>query len=382
MAVFKLFPQQDTTIYSAYPVLNAGSDAILEISNTDLSPSFANQVTRTLIKFNQDEINEVLDKMVSGSNFEAHLKTYIAEASGILKNSTIEAYPIYGNWINGEGMFGDSPENVNGASWVYKDYYGGNSWPLTNLPSYVKNSYVSGSEGGGNWFTGSDHPEALLLKASQSFESRLPFDLDMNITNDIKVWYSSSKNINGSYNDIPNNGLVLKWEDSLEFNTTSSIQPSLKFYSIDTNTIYPPTLEIRWDDSKYNTGSLPLLTTADAFIGVHGNAGTFYPEDINKFRVNARPMYPPRVYQTSSIYTNNYALPTSSYWAIKDLTTNERIVDFDDNFTKISCDASGSYFTLYFSGLEPDRNYAVLIKTIINGETIIEDDNFYFKVVQ
>jgi hypothetical protein len=33
MAVYKIFPTQDTTLYSAYPIMNTGLDAILETSN-------------------------------------------------------------------------------------------------------------------------------------------------------------------------------------------------------------------------------------------------------------------------------------------------------------------------------------------------------------
>ena len=33
MAVYKLFPSQDTTLYSAYQSMNTGLDSILEIKN-------------------------------------------------------------------------------------------------------------------------------------------------------------------------------------------------------------------------------------------------------------------------------------------------------------------------------------------------------------
>jgi hypothetical protein len=33
------------------------------------------------------------------------------------------------------------------------------------------------------------------------------------------------------------------------------------------------------------------------------------------------------------------------------------------------------------SGLEPERYYKILIKTIINSSTIIFDDSYYFKVI-
>ena len=54
---------------------------------------------------------------------------------------------------------------------------------------------------------------------------------------------------------------------------------------------------------------------------------------------------------------------------------------FDTTYTKLSVDASGSYFELHMNGLEPERYYKVLIQTTINGSTIVYDDNYYFKVV-
>ena len=98
-------------------------------------------------------------------------------------------------------------------------------------------------------------------------------------------------------------------------------------------------------------------------------------------RVNCRPQFPTRVFQTSSIYTTNYFLPTSSFYAVKDLDTNEFVIDFNTDYTKLSQDESGSYFKLYMNGLQPERYYQILIKTNIGSETIILDDNYYFKVI-
>jgi len=94
-----------------------------------------------------------------------------------------------------------------------------------------------------------------------------------------------------------------------------------------------------------------------------------------------RPKYPVRIFKTSSLYTSNYALPTASYYAIKDLDTNEFVIDFDEDFTKISCDNTSNYFDVYMDGLEPERYYKILIQTTINGSTIIKDDKYYFKVI-
>ena len=71
-------------------------------------------------------------------------------------------------------------------------------------------------------------------------------------------------------------------------------QPEIKYFSVDTNTIYPPVLEIKWDDFSYNTGSnpIPVLNERPASVLIAENPGTFYSESINRFRVNSRPEYP------------------------------------------------------------------------------------------
>ena len=84
-----------------------------------------------------------------------------------------------------------------------------------------------------------------------------------------------------------------------------------------------------------------------------------------------------------SVYLNNKALPTSSYWSIKDLDTEEIVVDYDTTYTKISCDTSGSYFDVYMNGLQPERYYKLLFKTVLaTGGTVISDNNYYFKVIR
>jgi hypothetical protein len=65
------------------------------------------------------------------------------------------------------------------------------------------------------------------------------------------------------------------------------------------------------------------------------------------------------------------------------MDTEDIIIDYDTNYTKVSCNASGSYFNIYMNGLEPDRHYKLLFKSILNnGETIIFDENYYFKVIR
>ena len=87
--------------------------------------------------------------------------------------------------------------------------------------------------------------------------------------------------------------------------------------------------------------------------------------------------------KTSSVYLNNKALPSTSYWSIKDLDTEEIVVDYDTTYTKISCDNNSNYFDVYMNGLEPERYYKILIKSIFaNKEVVVFDKDYIFKVIR
>lgn len=381
MAVYKLFPLQDATLYSFYPIMNTGIDPIIEVGNLNVNTNPVPQVFRYLVEFDQNEINNVIDNIIGSTQFSSSLKNYIANAQGVIFDTEIEIFPISGSWNNGSGTYLDQPFTTNGVSWVNQTFEGGKKWQITNYPTYVTASW-SGSVnmGGGTWYTGSDDPYNTNLYVTQSYSLRSKKDLNAPVTDIVKVWYSSSKSI-GNYTYIENNGFIVKWEDSIEFSTKDAIQPIMQFYSVDTNTIYPPLLELKWDDSSFETGSLPPIQTTDLFVALDNNPGEFYLDSVNRFRLNVRPDYPTRIFLTQSIDTINHYLPEGSLYAIKDLDTNEYIIDFDSEFTKISCDNQSNYFDIYMNGLQPERYYQILIQTTISGSNIIKDDQYYFKVI-
>jgi hypothetical protein len=372
MAVYKIFPTQDATLYSAYPTMNTGLNAILEVSNR-LDISGTPDIARYLIQFDTNEIQDVINNKIAGNSSSIYLKNFIAEAQGINQNTLLEVRATAQEWNNGNGYTLDNPIVEDGVSWTYSLYSGSGAWSIggSNLGGAYTGSYNSTytSQGGGNWYTSSNY----LI--TESFSLRNVKDIEINTTNIVNAWYSSS---------LPNYGFLVKLTGSLEFNQSEYIQPQFKYYSVDTNTIYPPCLEFRWRDyQSILTGSATgsIVNTSNLKLSLDENPGTFYPTSVNKFKVNVSPLYPPRVYQTSSLFTNLNYLPTASYYAIKDLATNEFIVNFDNQYTQISSDSTGNNFSVYMSGLEPERYYKILIKTIINGSTLIFDDNYYFKVI-
>jgi hypothetical protein len=368
MAVYKIFPTKDATLYSSTPNKNTGLDSILEASlevNEFGTPS--PQSSRFLMQFSTEEISDVVDNKISGSLFQVYLRCFAAEVNSLTQDTVIDIFPVSQSWNLGTGREIYSPEITNGVSWIWKDYENGEIWTNGTFNPNTTGSYTSSvSVGGGTWYVDP------ALSGSQTFDYYSSKDINVDLTTIVDVWYSGF---------IPNNGIIVKQRD--EFVDNISIQPKLKYFSIDTHTIYPPCLEFRWDDSIINTGSSSFtnLTTQPFVVTIGENPGTFYPGSINKFRVYSRPEYPARVFQTSSYYTQNYYLPDESYYAIQDMYTNEYVIDFDTTYTKLSKDATSSHFTIYMDGLEPERYYKILIKTIINGSTIILDDNYYFKVI-
>lgn len=366
MAVFKIFPEKDTFIFTESGKANAGLDEIVELGGYPVDTY--GMASRILLHFPQDQINNVANNLANKANISANLRLFLASAYELEQGYTVHAYPVAESWTNGVGRYQDSPLDTSGVSWFYRNPRETDLWTTPDIgtqPPGVTSSYSSSFAGGGSWYF------SPLVAGSQTHELNSDHDLNINVTGAIHRFVSGS---------IVNNGFILKLDDAVEFQTGSHTR--LKYYSGDTNTIYPPVLELKWDDSHYDPSGLVTLNTSLASISITNNKGTYNEEGKQRFRLAAKPKYPVRTFTTSSIYLTNYALPQESYWAIKDEHSEEMIIDFDTNFTKISCDSSGPYFDVYMDGLQPERYYRLLVKTSLDGSDIVIDDKNIFKVVR
>ena len=223
------------------------------------------------------------------------------------------------------------------------------------------------NEGGGTWYTASFHSGSHY---KQSF-TKYTDDLNVEVTDYVNDWLDGTRT---------NNGFIVKKSKTDEQSTKKF--GSIKFFSSDTNTIYPPVLEVRWDDSSFSTGSLEALDTDDMIVYVK-NLGTEYKETSKaKIRVYGRERFPARTFSTTSNYTLVKYLPTTSYYSVVDAETEQVIIPFDTNYTKMSCDSDGNYFNFWFNGLQPERFYKFVFRVDQNGTTRYFDDNFYFKVIR
>jgi hypothetical protein len=197
----------------------------------------------------------------------------------------------------------------------------------------------------------------------------------MDITTITKKWFSGTNN---------NYGLLLRFSGSAETSTGSF--EDLKFFSRQTNTIYSPKIELKWDDHLPATGS---NTGSLSSLDLSGNVENYvYPMHVReayketekvKFRFGARKRYIDKTFSTSvQSVSGSYFAEGSASYSIIDLATNESVVPFSA-YTTMSCDSTSPYFMQDLNGFEPNRAYKILIKVKHNDDQkIIYDDDFEF----
>lgn len=222
------------------------------------------------------------------------------------------------------------------------------------------------NEGGGAWFTSS------FLSGEHYYQdfNKYTDNLNVNVTAYVNEWLNNTRT---------NNGFIIKKSNTDECSTTKF--GSIKFFSSDTHTIYPPTLEVRWDDSLFLTGSLDPLTSEDIILYIKGLSAEYKETSKAKIRVFGRDRFPQRSFTSTPIKDVKY-LPTTVYYSVVDAETEQILIPFDTNYTKISCDSTSNYFNFWFNGLQPERYYKFIFRVDQNGTTKFIDDNFHFKVVR
>jgi len=383
MALYRIFPEKDSFIYTEGPLANLGRDALLEVGGYPTSAG--GQTLRSLIKFNSKEVTDVIKDKIgltlpTNTGYSASLHLSLNYAAELPIDYSIDVHPIAEAWDEGTGKFGDMPVNKSGCSWTMKDA-AANRWSSGSFEIsatgfttgsnelHTTSSYNDELPGGGFWYFTSGSSNTPL-SSSIEFNKNSDHDLDIDVTKIVQYQMNSY---------IANHGMLVKLPNSLEFNPSSSIR--LKYYGEDTNTIYPPYLEVKWDDYTH-TSSLSEITDPEVVVTIKNNKGKYTDEGKQRFRIHARPKYPTRTYTTSSAYTSNYTLPTASYWGLRDENTEEMVFDFDSNYTKISADNTSNYFDIYMDGLQPERYYRLLLKTEIDGTTSVIDNDQVFKVVR
>ena len=377
MAYYFIFPEKDATIYS-HPdrdTLNTGNDEIIEIVKEKGSNDSIYYPSRILLQFSNNDIKKAINE---SKNFTSSLQLFSTEHKNLGIEQHIEVFPLSQSWNEGTGRYSNLPTSSNGCSWIFRDNSVKRTKWLTSSFSPESTGSISNNipitKGGGEWYTGSE------FKGSQTFSDANLLDLDINVTNIVQKFSASLYNSLNYPDGIPNYGFIIKNNDNSEENISGS-NGNLQYFSSDTHTIYPPRLAFKWDDSIHNSQSISK-NEGELAVSLYGNKNEYNQNDIAKIKIHVRDKYPNRSFVTSSNFLNPGYFTTSSFYSIRDAHTEEIVIPFDDNCTKLSADSQGMYFNLYMNGLQPERYYRILFKHINNDGTQIYDDNYHFKVVR
>jgi hypothetical protein len=332
---------------------NVGQDEVLELKKIFFNREF-HYPTRVLLQFDADEIETFISSSeIYKGSYKTNLRLWETQGtSGLSETYTIAAYPVSESWDEGVGKESDRPKTTDGVSWKYRQ----NKASVQNTWATAGGSYIAGDE------------------VTQSFSAESP-DINMDITTITKKWFSGTNN---------NYGLLLRFSGSAETSTGSF--EDLKFFSRQTNTIYSPKIELKWDDHLPATGS---NTGSLSSLDLSGNVENYvYPMHVReayketekvKFRFGARKRYIDKTFSTSvQSVSGSYFAEGSASYSIIDLATNESVVPFSA-YTTMSCDSTSPYFMQDLNGFEPNRAYKILIKVKHNDDQkIIYDDDFEF----
>lgn len=365
--IYNIFSVKDATIYEQYPTLNTGIDQLLEISKVIDQTSSYN--SRVLVKFDLAEFTSNFTNAILTQTASYYLKLTATQPTEIPLEYTLFAHPISQSWNMGTGIYSSAVTgSSNGVSWKYKLSFvngsdTGSAWTTASFAVGTTGSWAT-VPGGATWFTGSAH--------SQSFANETT-DIEMDVTAAVRRWIAGT---------TVNEGFVLKKSNADESDLTKQFS-ALRFYSRDTNTIYSPRLEMRYDDSVYETSQSIVDYTNEVVVNVTNLQEQYVDAGKARINISARPKYPVRTHATSSNYLDLYQLNSSSYYSIRDAHTDNVVIPFDENNTKISADSKGSYFMLNLNNLATERYYRLLIKSKVSStEQYIYDKNWIFKVVR
>ena len=383
-----IFGDKDATIYSGGTTssINTGADEILEVNKSVAQNGSIQNISRALIQFDYTEISQsVIDNKIP-STAKYYLNLYDAGSEELLRTQNLFAYMVSGSeWTEGNGKLDHNPTTTDGVSYQYRNHDEETPWVSTSVLT-----------DGGSWWTGS---QGSPMKVSSSFSmTKATQDARIDVSDLVKNHiYSSSL--------FPNRGFIIKREslytgsadfsfnpgsDTTKDESSSTRLGNLKFFSTDTHTIYPPKLEVEWDDSSWNTGSLSELSSTDLErLKIYfKNLRPEYKEgSIVKFRLVGRELYPTTAFSTTPSELSVKYLPSGSiFYSVRDAETEEVLVPFGTG-SKISCDSTGNYFNLWLDGFQAERNYRFLVKVVSGSGTTDEqinfyDDNYEFRVVR
>lgn len=367
---YRLIPSASTAYTSSNDLYLSASSVTTEASQswesasaelTSVSQSWATNVSQSLyFSTSYDNYSSSLSTRNTNGDFVfqygASLLLRECESSEIPLDYTIYAYPVSQSWEMGIGTRFDDI-TTDGVTWNYRA--SGSKWLIGSMSLESTGSY---NGRGGTWFTGSYGTQSFSYESS---------DISMNVKNTLDTWISGT---------LPNEGFIIKHSSNFENDTVDYGQ--LKFFSKETHTIHQPKIRLGWDDSVFETGSLSSVTlTEDITINCKRLKKQYKVNSTPTIEVFARELYPSKTFSNTFAYNDASYLPTSSFYQVRDLNSNDVIIPFSD-YSKLSCNSNGNYFKINLTNFEVNREYKIEFKVERNNSVEYFDDDLTFEVVR
>lgn len=369
-ASYRLIPSASTAYTSSNNLYLSASSVTTEASQswesasaelTSVSQSWATNVSQSsYFSTSFDNYSSSLDTRKTNGDFVfqygASLLLRECESSEIPLDYTIYAYPVSQSWEMGIGTRFDDI-TTDGVTWNYRA--SGSKWLIGSMSLESTGSY---NGRGGTWFTGSYGTQSFSYESS---------DIAMDVKTTLDTWISGT---------LPNEGFIIKHSSNFENDTVDYGQ--LKFFSKETHTIHQPKIRLGWDDSVFQTGSLSSVTlTEDITINCKRLKKQYKVNSTPTIEVFARELYPAKTFSNTFAYNDAAYLPTSSFYQVRDLNSNDIIIPFSD-YSKLSCNSNGNYFKINLTNFEVNREYKIEFKVERSGSTEYFDDDLTFEVVR
>ena len=367
---YRLIPSASTAYTSSNNLYLSASSVTTEASQswesasdelTLVSQSWATNVSQSsYFSTSFDNYSSSLETRKTNGDFVfqygASLLLRECESSEIPLDYAIYAYPVSQSWEMGIGTRFDDI-TTDGVAWNYRA--SGSKWLIGSMSLESTGSY---NGRGGTWFTGSYGTQSFSYESS---------DISMNVKTTLDTWISGT---------LPNEGFIIKHSSNFENDTVDYGQ--LKFFSKETHTIHQPKIRLGWDDSVFETGSLSSVTlTEDISINCKKLKKQYKVNSTPTIQVFAREIYPAKTFSNTFAYNDASYLPTSSFYQVRDLNSNDVVIPFSD-YSKLSCDSNGNYFKINLTNFEVNREYKVEFKVERNNSIEYFDDDLTFEVVR
>ena len=369
MTIKRYIANKDNTITNAFKEnlttratdANMGASDIIEVfSIYGQATTSSTEQARILIEFPVSQITSDRAASVipaSGSvNFV--LKLTNAEHSFTTPSDfTLSVYPLLNPWTEGTGLDMEGYTDTGVSSWSFR---------------------VSGS----SW-TGADGNFNDSLRQDAVFESGTE-NLEVDISNIVEKW------ITGTLNQY---GLLIKLSGSAE-NVAGGVDPlaeksyyTKKFFARQSQFFFArPNIEARWDSSSAHTASLPTpYVRADEYIYKVTNLKSSYKTyERTTFKVHTRKKdWQPNIY-TVATNTAPIDLVDESYYKVRRVADNREVVGYSTSsspsYSKLSYNASGSFFDFDMSILEPNYLYEISFLYKDGLDYVEQKEKFKFRV--